>query len=1247
MHSRCPGISFSFFVLFCFTSCASFEVFEKEKSFLTAHSEEPDHELYVMGGMTDIIDRTQLKKQLINSGEKSSFILLGNTVLKSSFPDTSKTRIREKAETRLKNVTGFMKEYEGRVVITPGYNEWSKGKKIGRNRLNNLEGWVENNLGDGKNEKNIFLPDNGCPGPVEINISEDLVLLIIDTQWLLNEWSVIPEENLCGIASKTDFILALDEAIKRNYQKKIVVAGHHALYSNGPANGYFPAKTHWIPPVLGSLYVLYKRYIGDVQDISNPTYKINRGILNSIFRKHKNLVYLSASEESLQYFQKAGVNYVVAGSGSNATAVASGNEATYAAPQTGFAKLKNYNSGELRLEFWNFDNQETPIWSTVLIKEPPNFEEETDSREISYKGESVTALATTKLHKKRMKRGLSGLNYRATWEQQIDSIPVFDIKSEKGGLDIVKKGGGQQTISLRLEGKKERQYVLRSIEKFPEKAVPVELRGTVVADIVSDQVSASHPYGAFVIPKMAEAAQIYHTNPKLVYIPDDPRLGRFREDFANGLYLFEERPAKNRSDVESFGNSKKIISTADLIEKLRKNGKHTVDKDFAVRSRIFDILIGDWDRHDDQWRWAKFEVNTAYDKGHNLYRPIPRDRDQAFFRGDGLLLSLFSRKWGVPKFQGFERRIRDVSGLEFNARHFDRHFLTEAAWKDWEKATRLIQNNVTNDVINRALSDWPEEIYKLDGVPIKIKLSQRRNDLMKYAREHYLFLSKAVNILGTDEQDRFEVKRLSDLETKVTVFEVTSKKRKVKRKYYERIFRTDETKEIRLYGFRKDDEFYISGHVNKGIKIRCIGGTGEDIFADSGSVAGMLKNTIVYDNKSGTEISGKEVRNRTSDKREGINTFDRYAFKYDLLAPNFFFGYNPDDLLFVGGGVTFTKHGFRKIPYSQKHSLKINVAPASANYNVVYRNEIMQLFGSLDLITELDVNQPSFADFFYGWGNGTQIDEDKRDEDRQFYRARYSQVRYFNGLRKQWNEGVHKLTFGGFFRRLNIEADENNEEPDRFIFEYAAFRELAGFELFDQPRNFAGPYLFYELDNTKGKLAPKRGFKYDFLVVNNQQIGGEDSLDYTNLSANLTYYLTLGPGQRFTIASRLGGSVNFGDFEFFQAPRLGGLQTLRGYRRNRFAGQQAVYINNDFRFKLFDIRSKVLVAPVGLLALADFGRVWANDIPGNIGKEKWHKGVGGGIWAIPFNATVISVDFSKSLTEEDESAIFLRFGFMF
>ena len=45
------------------------------------------------------------------------------------------------------------------------------------------------------------------------------------------------------------------------------------------------------------------------------------------------------------------------------------------------------------------------------------------------------------------------------------------------------------------------------------------------------------------------------------------------------------------------------------------------------------MLIGDYDRHEDQWDWAR-------DGRTQRWVPVPKDRDLAFVDFDGLLLDL-------------------------------------------------------------------------------------------------------------------------------------------------------------------------------------------------------------------------------------------------------------------------------------------------------------------------------------------------------------------------------------------------------------------------------------------------------------------------------------------------------------------------------------------------------------------------------------------------------------------------------
>lgn len=263
-----------------------------------------------------------------------------------------------------------------------------------------------------------------------------------------------------------------------------------------------------------------------------------------------------------------------------------------------------------------------------------------------------------------VKRFLFGSHYREAWTTPVQ-VPVLDLADEKGGLEIVRKGGGRQTKSLHLKDAEGNRYVLRSVQKDTSGLLPEHLRGSVIDDIFQDQISAGHPYGAFIIPDLAEAAGVLHTSPKLVYIPDSPLLGTHREEFDQAAF---------------------------------------------ARARLFDMLIGDWDRHGDQWRWAEYEKEG---KGE-VYRPIPRDRDNAFYEFDGVIPWIARRKFLFRPLQKFDHQIHDLPGLNWEARCIDRFMLTELTMEDWVSIARDLKAAMTDEIIENAVGQWPPAIYRLD-----------------------------------------------------------------------------------------------------------------------------------------------------------------------------------------------------------------------------------------------------------------------------------------------------------------------------------------------------------------------------------------------------------------------------------------------------------------------------------------------------------------------------------------------------
>ena len=66
-----------------------------------------------------------------------------------------------------------------------------------------------------------------------------------------------------------------------------------------------------------------------------------------------------------------------------------------------------------------------------------------------------------------------------------------------------------------------------------------------------------HPYAAYTITPMIKAAGIYHTIPKIVFVPKQKALDKFNDEYGDQLYLFEQRPDENQEDADNFGNSQK------------------------------------------------------------------------------------------------------------------------------------------------------------------------------------------------------------------------------------------------------------------------------------------------------------------------------------------------------------------------------------------------------------------------------------------------------------------------------------------------------------------------------------------------------------------------------------------------------------------------------------------------------------------------------------------------------------------
>ncbi|GAB2941988.1 hypothetical protein GCM10027048_03070 [Hymenobacter coalescens] len=420
---------------------------------------------------------------------------------------------------------------------------------------------------------------------------------------------------------------------------------------------------------------------------------------------------------------------------------------------------------------------------------------------------------------------LWGFHYRQEWATPV-TAPVLNLRTVvPGGLRPLKEGGSFQTHNLRLLAPDGQQYVLRSVDKDATAALPVDLRDGWIGRLMKDQTSVIHPYGAYIVPRLAQAAGVYHTNPRLFFLPNDPALGEFRTAFANALYLFEERPEGDQRTVRSFGGSAQVVSSRQAFGQLVASSRHHVDARRYLRSRLFDMWLGDWSRREDQWRWASFPGPDST----TVFRPIPRDRDHAFFKfDDGVLTRIVS--FVKTNYQTFGRDIHlhDVEGLNRAARPMDKTLLVYLTEQDFQQVADSLRRALTNPVIAEALQVWPREVYALSGEEFQGKLQSRREQLPRVAEEFYRQLARDVEIPGTDEPERFVVEAAGPWQVWVRVYARRADGANG-RLIGERRFDARQTGSVSLFGLGGNDEFLLIGQPDRRLRINFYDGQGQDL----------------------------------------------------------------------------------------------------------------------------------------------------------------------------------------------------------------------------------------------------------------------------------------------------------------------------------------------------------------------------------------------------------------------------------
>jgi Outer membrane protein/protective antigen OMA87 len=1153
-------------------------------------------------------------KNYMHPDKKTTIVYLGDNLYKIGLPDEAHVNY-VLSRSVLDSQMAVAENTPARVYFIPGNHDWENGGTFGWDALLRQEAYINS-----MSEKNVhFIPSEGCPGPVEVPLSDEATMIVFDSQWWLHRHVKPGVDWDCECKTESEFTIALSEMLRKNYNKLVILACHHPFMSNGIHGGYFGLKQHVFPltdwrkklyiplPVIGSIYPISRSVFGSHQDMNYPAYQNMIDQVQKVAKDHPHLIYATGHDHSLQLLKDTLHHYIVSGSGCQTSRVEDSRRSIFTRDSMGYAVVEVSKNKHVRVKFYVVDHTTAvprEAFSDMIIdfsKLPP-LAPDTVTQDIPKYEDFYTAPASNQYKKaSRLKRAILGNNYREVWSQPV-KLKVFRLNEEHGGFKIESMGGGKQTKTLTLVDKQVKKWALRTIDKDPEAAVPENLRGTIANDIVQDMISAAHPYAPLVVDPLQTAAGIPHAKPSFYLVPDDPAFGYYRPLFANKVCMLEEKDASwDGSDTKS-----SITVFNNMIE----DNDHRVRQKEALRARLMDLLIADWDRHMDQWKFGKIDSGKS-----NIYYPIPKDRDQAMFYSDGMLLAYLSRR-RMPFLKGFRYNIPRPSRLATWGKDFDRLWLTNIDRTTWDSVTRDFTAALSDTVIKTAVAALPPEIAAIDGRNMTEKLISRRNELHKASMKYYQFLAEKVNVLGSNKTEYFSVTNEGN-KIRVQVRPIKDKGQDTGAVMYDRIFDPKETDEIRLYGFRGNDRFYIDANAKRRILVRVIGGKGDDSF----HINGNIRNYIYDLNTEKNYLArGSRTRSKLSNDPR-VNDYDFNEFQYNQLHfPRINIGFNPDDGFFLGAGAWYRRQAFRKKPYASDQRFGALFALTEKAYQLRYRGIFTNVFPKTDIVVNAEHMDPNLSNFF-GFGNETVREKDSAIK---YYRVRYKNAAADVLFRRILAGGALSLFAGPSVYHYWNKRESNKD----YILSQPSLVGLDSLEIYSV-KTYLGGKAGILLNNLNNELWPTRGIYW--LTTYTHMAGmNHNSSQLSKLESDMVVYASLNNPARWVTVLRLGAGKIFSDkLEYFQALNLGANNYLRGFRKNRFSGQSLAYGSLEFRFKLFDSKSYILPGQVGLVAFNDIGRVW---LKGETSK-KWHYAYGGGLYYVPFSMVLVSATMAFSREE--------------
>jgi hypothetical protein len=775
-----------------------------------------------------------------------------------------------------------------------------------------------------------------------------------------------------------------------------------------------------------------------------------------------------------------------------------------------------------------------------------------------------------------------GDGYRDVWATPFEA-PVLDLSREAGGLEPVRQVGGLQTPGLAMSGADGRSYTFRSLHKEPERLLPPEWRESWPAKIVRDATSGTHPGAAVMLPVLAEAASIPHTEPHLTVMPDDPKLGDFRVTFANKLGTFEVYPTASSGTREGFAGATEIIPTSELWERWLKGPENRIDSRALVRARILDLFVDNYDRRRGQFRWMRIP-------GRASWVPLPEDPDMAFLRRDGIINTAMRQH--RPQLLVFsEDYPGSLEGPTLLASEVDRWLLSDVDIALYREVARDLQSAWSDEVLEKTVAQLPPEWQALDNGAIVRALKARRAGLVEYVERFYDDVARRVDIHLTDQNEIVTIVATGSDHTTINASVAGAPA-----PYFSRTFDEKHTKEVRIYVHGGEDRIERNGKEGS-LQVR--------VIADGGkkTVESPSRKTEVWasdSNVTGGKVSLRAPWINPTPVKDAPWIEPRNDGATTIVMPAMW--YTTDIGFVLGASVTRTTYGFRSLPAAKRQIIRGGWAFGPMAGKVDYHGIFTRPASNIGYDVRALASGVEQVNYF-GLGNETP------EQDSSRYRSRQRTISVSPSLRIG-STPRFQLTLGPEFRYARADMDDPTllaEEAPYGSGTFGSARFRATIEA--DTRRITNTNL---LDIASGSTSsepsdqpPGSGIRFWASTYVTPSI-----LDAENPYGGLEGFVAGFVGSDdVQLALRVGGARLWGPYPYFDAASLGGSNN-RGFRSDRFAGDASLYGNLELRAYLTGPKyESVFPVRFGVVGFTDIGRVWLSGED----SRKWHPSFGGGV----------------------------------